>query len=334
MKVLVTGGAGYIGSVTTRAALAEGHAVTVLDDLSSGHRRAIEACQRPGEVDVEFVVGSILDDDVLADVMRPGRFDAVMHFAARSIVAESYDDPYAYYATNVVGGLKFLEAARKGGVNRFVFSSTAAIFGPCSADYITEDDAREPLSPYGSTKLAFERMLESYRHAYGLGYACLRYFNAAGATADHALGEDHCPETHLIPLVLRAADGEKPLEVFGGDYPTPDGTCIRDFIHVEDLASAHMLALDALEGGAKLVYNLGSENGHSVLEVIRTASEVIGRAIPYQIAARRPGDVPRLVAGSERIRRELGWKRRWTELADIIESAWRWHEEHPHGYRD
>jgi len=324
VKVLVTGGAGYVGSVAVRALVAAGAHVTVLDDLSTGHAEAVEGA--------ELVVGSILDDAVLAELLPAGGFEAVMHFAARSVVADSCTDPHGYYVNNVVGGLELLDAARVAGVGRFIFSSTAAIFAPTSARYIREDDPVGPLNPYGRTKLAFEGMLESYRQAYGVGYASLRYFNAAGATADGALGEDHSPETHLIPLVLGAAGGGRALCVYGDDYPTPDGTCVRDFVHVEDLASAHVLALNALEPGEKLIYNLGSEQGHSVLEVIRAASGVVGREISYTVAERRSGDPARLVASSERIRKELGWTRRWTAIGDIIESAWRWRESHSNGY--
>jgi UDP-glucose 4-epimerase len=318
MRVLVTGGAGYIGSVVTEALVAAGHDVTAYDDLSTGHRDAVVAPTR-------LVEGDLLDAAALERTLRTHRVDAVVHMAARALVGESVANPAAYYRTNVVGGLVLLDAMRAAGVGLLVFSSSAAVYGEADKQPIDESDALLPSNPYGETKLAFERALRWQGAAYGFRSVSLRYFNAAGATARN--GERHDPETHLIPLILRAAAGTGgPVTVFGEDYPTPDGTCVRDYVHVSDLAAAHALALDALTAGRPTAsYNLGlGGNGTSVRDVITAAERITGRAVPRRVAPRRAGDPPRLIASPERIRRELGWSPRLTSLDDIVESAWRW----------
>ncbi|MEW6424879.1 MAG: UDP-glucose 4-epimerase GalE [Bacillota bacterium] len=326
MHVLVTGGAGYIGSHTVKELVKAGHRVTVLDNLSKGHRAAVR--------NAAFIQAGLTNKNFLTELLRAQKIEAVMHFAASSLVGESMQRPAVYYQNNVVNGLNLLEAMREAGVPYFVFSSTAAVYGEPVQTPITEDHPALPTNPYGATKLAVEEALAWYYRAYGLKYISLRYFNAAGADPDGDLGEDHDPETHLIPLVLKAALGQLPaVKVFGSDYPTPDGTCIRDYIHVTDLAAAHVLALEALaEGKKSAVYNLGSGNGYSVLEVIETAGRVTGSRLPKIFTARRPGDPAVLVASSEKIRRELGWKPRYGDLPTIIETAWRWHRHHPRGY--
>jgi UDP-glucose 4-epimerase len=321
MRVLVTGGAGYIGSVVTEALVAAGHDVTAYDDLSAGHRDALTAPAR-------LVQGDLLDPAALGNALRTHRVDAVVHMAARALVGESVAYPAAYYRTNVVGGLVLLDAMRAAGVSLLVFSSSAAVYGEANTQPIDETEALLPTNPYGETKLAFERASRWYGTAYGLRSISLRYFNAAGATTRN--GERHDPETHLIPLVLRAAAGTGgPVTVFGEDYATPDGTCVRDYVHVSDLAAAHALALDALGAGRRSAsYNLGlGGNGASVRDVITAAERITGRAVPRRVTPRRAGDPPRLIASPERIRRELGWSPRHTSLDAIVESAWRWQQD-------
>jgi UDP-glucose 4-epimerase len=318
MRIAVTGGAGYIGSVVTEVLIQDGHEVLVLDNLVKGHRDAVAAEAIFAEID-------LLDGSSITAMLRGFRCEAVIHMAAASLVGESVTAPATYYRQNVVAGLALLDAIRDAGVLQLVFSSTAAVYGEPAKQPIEEDDPTTPTNPYGDTKLAVERMLRWYAGAYGLSSSSLRYFNAAGATALN--GERHDPETHLIPLVLDAAAGRRPhITIFGDDYPTPDGTCIRDYVHVEDLARAHVLALGGLAApGICRVYNLGcGGSGYSVRNVIETARQVTGREIPIQLAPRRPGDPARLVASSERIRRELGWTPRYPELARIISSAWQW----------
>jgi len=325
MRILVTGGAGYIGSHTVKHLLARGHEVTVFDNLSYGHRRAV-----PAGVLVE---GDLRDVDQLDNVLVVHRIEAVIHFAASCFVGESVTDPAKYYQNNLVNSAALLERCRRHGVRRFVFSSTCATYGVPTAVPITEAEKQLPINPYGNTKLAFERMLADYAPAYGLGFAALRYFNASGAAADGSIGEDHDPETHLIPIVLQVALGKRPaVEVFGTDYPTPDGTCVRDYIHVEDLASAHLLALERIEPGRGSFFNVGIGTGYSVREVIRTCEEVTGRPIAVKEGPRRPGDPPALVAGADKIRRELGWQPRYADLRSIVETAWNWHRNHPDGF--
>ena len=327
MRVLVTGGAGYIGSHAVRLLLARGHDVWVFDDLSKGHRKAV-----PAE---RLIVGGLAETPRLDHALLTHRIEAVLHFAALCYVGESVKDPGKYYQNNLVNTLNLLECARRQGIGRFVFSSTAATYGIPQKVPITEDAPQQPINPYGAGKLAVERVLADYATAYGWGYAALRYFNAAGASSDGAIGEDHDPETHLIPLAIQAALGKKPhLDVFGTDYPTPDGTCVRDYIHVEDLAEAHLLALERLQPGKGLRYNLGTGRGYSVREVVQTVEAVTGKRVPVREVPRRAGDPPALVASADKIRRELGWQTRFAELRPIIETAWSWHRTHPRGYGD
>ncbi len=327
MRVLVTGGAGYIGSHTVRRLIARGHDVWVYDNLSMGHKAAAPAGR--------LIIGDLNEPHRLHQALVEHRFDAVVHFAALAYVGESVHHPAKYYQSNVVNSLNLLEALRHHKIERIVFSSTCATYGVPEKMPITEETPQIPINPYGFTKLAVEHALADYAQAYGLGYAALRYFNASGASADGVIGEDHDPETHLIPLILQTVMGQrKSIQVFGTDYPTPDGTCIRDYIHVEDLAEAHLLALEALEPGKQLRYNLGTGRGYSVREVIETAEAVTRRSVPVQESPRRPGDPPELVAKADKICRELGWKPRYTELKPILETAWNWHRDHPKGYND
>lgn len=325
MKILVTGGAGYIGSVSAEVLLARGHQVVVFDNLSQGHRSAVPE-------GVEFVQGDLADCSEIRTALATHAPDAVMHFAARSLVGESVAQPFLYLRDNVVAGLNLLEACVESGIDRFILSSTANLYGAGEAALIDETASIRPGSPYGESKWSLERALFWLAETRGLRFASLRYFNAAGASASH--GEHHCPETHLIPLVLQVAMGQREtITVFGDDYDTPDGTCIRDYIHVLDLAEAHVLALEALDQGSR-TYNLGNGSGFSVLEVIETAREITGADIPAVIGPRRAGDPARLVASSDRIRKELGWQPRYPDLRQIIESAWLWHRRYPNGYPD
>ncbi len=319
--ILVVGGAGYIGSHMVKELLQAGYPVVVLDNLSRGHRELV-----PGG---EFVQGDLGDAAVLDRVFSKYRIGAIMHFAAYSLVGESVEKPLDYYRNNVSCTVELLAAMQRHGVKRFIFSSTAAVYGEPAKVPITEDMPCQPTNPYGATKLTVERLLSECECAWGLRYVSLRYFNAAGADASGELGERHDPESHLIPLVLQVATGErKQIGIFGTDYPTPDGTCVRDYIHVSDLAAAHLLALKRLtDGGASAIYNLGNSRGHSVREVIETARRVTGHPIPETVAARRPGDPAVLVADSSRIRRELGWQPRYEDLSAIVETAWKWHRQ-------
>lgn len=319
MRILVTGGAGYIGSVVVEELLAQGGTAIVYDNLSKGHRESVA----PG---AEFIEGELLDSERLERVLAEHQIDAVMHMAADSLVGESFQNPAKYYASNVVGSLALLKAMRAAGVSRIVLSSTAAVYGEPEKQPISEGDATCPTNPYGETKLALERALHWSEKAYGLRYVSLRYFNAAGATA--RCGEQHDPETHLIPIVLQVASGQrKYLEIFGNDYPTRDGTCVRDYIHVSDLARAHVLALKLL-GERSAIFNLGCGGGYTVLEVVEAARKVTRHAIPVRFGPRRAGDPAVLVASSEKIQRELGWKARQQDLQEIIESAWTWMRAH------
>jgi UDP-glucose 4-epimerase len=329
MRILVTGGAGYIGSHAVKLFLSRGHDVWVYDNLCMGHRQAVPADR--------LIVGDLTESARLDHVVMERRIDAIVHFAAFSFVGESVREPAKYYQNNLLNTLNLMECARRHHIGRFVLSSTAATFGTPERMPITEETPQAPINPYGFTKLAIEHALDDYARAYGMGYAALRYFNAAGASSDGTIGEDHDPETHLIPLVIYAAVGKRPhIEVFGTDYPTPDGTCIRDYIHVEDLAEAHLLALEKMghrPAGSALRYNLGIGRGYSVREVIRTVEEVTGKTVPVKEGPRRPGDPPVLVASSEKIQRELGWRPRFAELRPIVETAWKWHSTHRHGFR-
>ena len=323
MNIFVTGGAGYIGSATAEALLKAGHTVTVYDSLVTGHRAAVP-------VDAEFIHASLDDSHALAEALTSKKFDAIMHFAAFIEAGESMKDPGRFFRNNFTNSLQLMETAVRAGVRKFVFSSTAAVY-QSSEEPLTEDSPIGPTNVYGHTKLMTEQALEWYRSIYGLHYAVLRYFNACGALPGR--GEAHQPESHLIPRVLQIALGQaESATIFGTDYPTPDGTCIRDYIHIADLVSAHILALGALETRDKMTFNVGSGNGFSVREVIEAARKVTGHAIPVIEAPRRAGDSARLVASPQRIISELGWQPRHTNLQDILSSAWEWHVSHPHGY--
>ena len=325
MRILVTGGAGYIGSHTVRRLLAGGHDVTIVDSLVYGHRRGV-----PAE---RLVVGDLRDADHLDHVLVVNRIEAVVHFAAFAYVGESVKDPAKYYANNLVYSLNLLDRCRRHGVGRFVFSSTCATYGEPTAVPITEGAQQAPITPYGNPKLAFERALADYAAAYPFGYCALRYFNAAGASPAGDIGEDHDPETHLIPRVIWAATGKiSHLDVFGTDYPTPDGTCVRDYVHVEDLAEAHRLVLTRLEFGRGLAFNVATGRGSSVREVIRAVEEVTGKRVPVKEGPRRPGDPAELTSAGDKIRRELGWEPKYPDLRSIVETAWNWHRTHPDGY--
>jgi UDP-glucose-4-epimerase GalE len=327
MKILVTGGAGYIGSHAVRLFRSRGHQVWVYDNLSFGHRAAVPADR--------LIVGDLAERARVEEALAVHRIEAVVHFAAFAYVGESVQDPGKYYQNNLVNTLQLLESMRRQGVTRLVFSSTCATYGEPQRVPIREDEPQKPINPYGKSKLAVEQALADYARAYGWGYAALRYFNAAGASSEGDLGEDHDPETHLIPLLLQAALGQRPyVEIFGTDYATPDGTCIRDYIHVDDLAEAHLLALEHLAPGRGLCYNLGIGRGYSVREVIHTVEELVGKPVPVRAGPRRAGDPPVLVASAEKIRRDLGWRPRYIELRPILETAWSWHRTHPEGYAD
>jgi len=323
MKIFVTGGAGYIGSVCAELLLDEGHTVAIFDNLTEGHRRAIDSR-------AEFVEGDLQDRQSIESALKKQRPDAVMHFAANALVGESMQNPSKYFRNNVANGLNLLDAMVSVGVGKIIFSSTCAIFGPPERVPIDETTPMRPINPYGESKLAFEKVLRWYGEIHGLRFVSLRYFNAAGASAK--FGEDHRVETHLIPNVLKVALGEKPrVEIFGTDYETPDGTCIRDYIHILDLARAHILALNSSENG---FYNLGTGGGSSVREVINACLKITGRKINIVEKPRRLGDPPRLIASSEKIKRELGWKPQFQSLDAIIASAWKWHQKFPRGYED
>ena len=323
MKILVVGGAGYIGSVCTELLLEEGHSVTIFDNLSEGHRRALDPR-------AAFVEGDLVDRQLIEKTLAKQQPDAVMHFAANALVGESMQNPSKYFRNNIANGLNLLDAMISAGVEKIIFSSTCAIFGPPERVPIDETMTPRPINPYGESKLAFEKILRWYGEIHGLKFVSLRYFNAAGASAK--FGEDHRVETHLIPNVLKVALGQKPtVEIFGTDYETPDGTCIRDYIHIVDLARAHILALNATKGD---FYNLGTGGGASVRDVIDSCRKITGRNIDIAEKPRRPGDPPRLIASSEKIKRELGWQPQFQSLDAIIESAWKWHQKFPRGYED
>ncbi len=328
MRILAVGGAGYVGSTTVETLVDAGHRVVVYDNLSTGHRAAV--------IDgAELITGDIHDRARLRRLLVEQRIDAVLHCAARSLVGESMSEPGLYYDTNVAGGVALLEAMKRARVTRLVYSSSAAVYGEPRRVPIAEADRAEPINPYGATKLAFEGAMRWFAASHGFRAISLRYFNCAGATQRN--GEDHEPETHLIPLVLRVAAGEAThVQIFGQDFPTPDGTCIRDFVHVRDLGKAHLLALEATaEADPSLeVYNLGSAAGFSVREVVEAARRVTGRAIPARAVRRRTGDPPVLVASSRRARRELGWQPRHSTLEAMLADAWSWRQAHPRGYDD
>jgi UDP-glucose 4-epimerase len=323
MKILVVGGAGYIGSICTEVLLDQKHEVAIFDNLSEGHRRAVDPR-------AEFIEGDLADKETTAETLARLRPEAVMHFAANALVAESMQNPSKYFRNNIASGLNLLDAMIAAEVRRLVFSSTCATFGPPERVPIDEETPQRPINPYGESKLAFEKILRWYDAIHGLRFVSLRYFNAAGAS--EKFGEDHRCETHLIPNVLKVALGQKKrVEIFGTDYETPDGTCIRDYIHIIDLAHAHILALDA---PASAFYNLGTGGGSSVREVIASCRKITGQPIPVLEKPRRPGDPPRLIASSEKIKRELGWRPQFQTLDAIVESAWNWHQKFPRGYED
>jgi UDP-glucose 4-epimerase len=325
--ILVCGGAGYIGSHAVYRLLEKGERVVVVDNLQTGHREAVHP-------DAVFCQGDIRDREFLREVFRQHDIEAVIHFAANSLVGESMEEPLKYYDNNVYGTQVLLEVMREFGVKQIVFSSTAAVYGEPKQIPIVETDPTEPTNAYGETKLAMEKMMKWADRAYGIRSISLRYFNVAGAYGT-TIGEDHNPETHLIPLILKVPLGQREeIYIFGDDYDTPDGTCIRDYIHVLDLVDAHVLALEKLRSGADSdVYNLGNGNGFSVKEVIEAARQVTGHPIPARVMARRPGDPAKLVASSEKAKRELGWEPKYPSITDIVASAWEWHQARPNGYR-
>jgi UDP-glucose 4-epimerase len=325
MKVLVTGGAGYIGSVVVERLIKHGHEAVVYDNLSKGHKAAVAP-------EVIFIQADLTDRDAVVRALDQNRIEAVIHLAASSLVGESVKNPHLYFTNNISAGVSLLDAMLTVEVKKLVFSSTAAVYGSPETMPITEETPPNPTNPYGESKLAFERMLRWYDAAYQLRYASLRYFNAAGAS--DRFGEDHAPETHLIPNVLRVAAAQSGhVEIFGENYNTPDGTCVRDYIHVTDLADAHALALNAMEKGSE-IYNLGYGSGYSVAEVVEMARQVTKRWISTEAAPRREGDPPVLIASPDKIMRDLGWNPRHSELDSIIESAWRWRLAHPNGYEE
>jgi len=327
MNVLVAGGAGYIGSHAAGQLLAAGHRAVVVDNLVRGHRQSVPA-------EVPFYKIDLAETDALAEVLGRHAIDCVMHFAALTYVGESVSEPLRYYANNTAGAISMIRAMAETGVTRFVFSSTAATYGEPEETPITESCSQRPINPYGRSKWMVEQILRDQAAADpGFAAVALRYFNVAGCAADGSIGEDHDPETHLIPLILLSALGRRErLTIFGDDYPTPDGTCIRDYIHVEDLCAAHLVAMDALRPGELAAYNLGIGRGYSVREVFAAAERVTGQTIPVEIGPRRPGDPAVLFADSQKIQRTLGWKPRYTDIESIVETAWRWFKSHPDGY--
>jgi len=327
MKLLLTGGAGYVGSACVRWLLRHGHNPIAYDNLVEGNIAAVP------DAPSRLIIGDITETDRLAQVLLENRVEAVMHFAALASVPESIADPEAYYRVNVLGTKSVLDAMRTVGVRKILFSSTAATYGFQSEMPLREDSPQLPETPYGTTKLAAEWLIKDYTRAYGLGYTLLRYFNACGADLDGEHGEDRRQESHLIPLIFQVALGHREkLLIYGGDYPTRDGTCIRDYIHTEDLAQAHQRAVETLSPGMRRAYNLGSGTGVTVLEVLRACENVIGRVIPHEIVERRPGDPGVLVAAPDKIIQELGWSPRHDKVQDIVRTAWEWHRRHPDGY--
>jgi len=327
MRILLTGGAGYVGSACLRDLLKHGHEPFAFDNLCEGHAQSVPQDR--------LIIGDIADTAALESALRKTNAEAVMHFAAATSVGESVENPAYHYRNNIAGTLSLLNAMRNVGVDRMLFSSTCATYGDNPKTPMAEDAPQVPCSPYARTKLAVEWMIRDFSHAYGLGFTLLRYFNAAGADPDGAHGEDHRPETHLIPICLQVALGQRDtLTLFGDDYPTPDGTCIRDYIHTDDLAQAHRLAIEATTPETHEVFNIGTGNGASVKEVIDACREVTGHPIPVELASRRPGDAPALVADPTKLKTKLGWTPEHPEIGAIIETAWRWHSEHPEGYPD
>lgn len=327
MNILVTGGAGYVGSACLRLLQTEGHNPIAFDNLVEGHPIAVNGAT--------LVVGDIADTDLLVQTMQAHDIEAVMHFAAATYVGESVDNPEYHYRNNIGGSLSLLNAMRAAGVKRMLFSSTCATYGMNPVCPMAEDAAQDPCSPYARTKLAIEWMIKDFSHAYGLGYTLLRYFNAAGASPDGQFGEYHNPETHLIPLVLEVPLGKrKDIKLFGNDYPTEDGTCVRDYVHIDDLASAHLLAIQATTPESHEVFNIGTGNGVSVFEIHKACEDVTGQPIPFEVLERRPGDPPALVANPDKLMSILGWSPKYTNITDTIATAWKWHCQYPSGYKN
>jgi UDP-glucose 4-epimerase len=325
--ILITGGAGYIGSHVCKELLCQGHQPVIYDNLQTGHRKAVK--------DAQFAEGDLADPRRLRETLQSFPIDSVMHFAADCQVGESVENPLKYFRNNVKNSLQLIEIMMEFNVKKIIFSSSAAVYGEPHEIPIPEEHPCLPLNPYGETKWVFERVLQRLREAKKLEYISLRYFNAAGADADGEIGEDHSPETHLIPISILAAMSGRAIPIFGTDYDTPDGTCIRDYIHVTDLARAHILALERLaSGGSSGIYNMGNGNGYSVKEVIETVREVTGMKVDTVETPRRPGDPAQLVASSEKIKKELGWTPRYPDLSSIVNTAWQWHRSHPKGYED
>ena len=325
MKILLTGGAGYVGSACLRLLKQSGHQVVAFDNLVEGHPAAVDGA--------ELVVGDIRDMQLVEQTLREYDIEAVMHFAAATNVGESVVNPAYHYDNNIGGTLSLLNAMVAVGIKKILFSSTCATYGLNPVSPMAEDAAQDPCSPYARTKLAVEWMIRDFAHTYGMGYTILRYFNAAGASADGRFGEYHNPETHLIPLVLQdILNGPKALKLFGNDYPTADGTCIRDYVHIDDLASAHLLAMEAIENDTQEVYNIGTGNGQSVLDIIKACELVSGHKAVYTIVERRPGDAPELVADSRKLQSRLGWKPKYPNIEDTVRTAWMWHKVCPQGY--
>ncbi len=326
MKIFVTGGAGYVGSHSVRALLDAGHEVVAYDNLSQGHRAAVDTR-------ATLIVGDLADKDLLHRTLSGGGYDGVMHFAAFLDVGESVREPLKYYENNFGNTIGMLQIMRDAGIKKFVFSSTCATYGEPASMPITEDMPQHPINPYGHTKLAMEWAMRDCATAWGLGGCALRYFNASGASADATIGEDHDPESHLIPLVLQVALGQRDsIKIFGDDYPTPDGTCLRDYIHVEDLGTAHVKAMETQNPSEFRYYNVGTGNAASVKDIIEAARKVTGHAIPAELIERRPGDPPELFADPTKIKTELGWSPKFDNITGVIESAWKWHKSHPDGY--
>lgn len=329
MKVLVIGGAGYIGSHAVKKLIRQNYQVSVLDNLLTGHRAAVDKAAK-------FYEGDIRDKEILAQIIEENQIEAIFHFAASSLVGESVQNPLKYFNNNVVGMENLLEVMRDYHINKIIFSSTAAVYGDVDLDLITEETPKNPTSPYGESKLMMENMIKWCQLAHGIQYISLRYFNVAGALSTAEIGEDHDPETHLIPIVLQTALGQRDkIVIFGDDYSTPDGTCIRDYVHVEDLIDAHILALEYLnEHNESHAINIGSSTGYSVNEIVEAAKVVTQREIPTEYGDRRAGDPAKLVASSQKAREILGWQPQYTKVEDIIETAWNWHKDHPMGYGD
>jgi UDP-glucose 4-epimerase len=325
MRIFITGGAGYVGSACLRRLLEAGHEAFAYDNLVEGHPESVP--------EGRLIRGDIADTAAVADALQGTGAEAVMHFAAATYVGESVMNPEYHYRNNIAGTLSLLNAMRTAGIKRLLFSSTCATYGAPTQVPMGEESPQAPISPYGRTKLAVEWMIRDFAAAYGMGFTLLRYFNAAGASPDGRYGEDHDPETHLIPLILRVPLGQsEKIMVFGDDYPTHDGTCIRDYVHTDDLAEAHLLAIAATTPETAEVYNIGTGEGSSVLEVVKACEDVSGRRIPLEIVARRPGDPPALVADPSKLMKALGWQPRYAQIRSVVETAWRWHESHPHGY--